>query len=105
MSFKANESQQISLNDAVLNLTERERKALKNSWAETFSEELFPAIDEKPFNVLYSGKTSRPNTPVTVIIGALIIKEFFDLSKPPVNLEMTDIPRITLPFSTTPEPG
>lgn len=38
MSFKANESQQISLNDAVLNLTERERKALKNSWVETFSE-------------------------------------------------------------------
>lgn len=80
MSFKANESQQISLNDAILNLTERERNALKNSWAETFSEELFPAIDEKPFDVLYSGKVSRPNTPVNVIIGALIIKELFDLS-------------------------
>ena len=80
MSFKTNEAQQISLNDAFLNLTERERKALQNSWAETFSEELFPAIDEKPFNVLYSDKASRPNTPVNVIIGALIIKELFDLS-------------------------
>lgn len=80
MSFKTNEAQQISLNDAFLNLTERERKALENSWAQTFSEELFPAIDEKPFNVLYSDKASRPNTPVNVIIGALIIKELFDLS-------------------------
>ena len=42
MSFKTNEAQQISLNDAFLNLTERERKALENSWAEIFSEELFP---------------------------------------------------------------
>lgn len=55
-------------------------KALKNSWAHIFSEEIFPAIDEKRFEVLYSDKASRPNTPVNVIIGALIIKELFDYS-------------------------
>lgn len=80
MSFRTNESQQMTLTDSFLNLTERERKALKNSWAETFAEDLFPAIDEKPFMVLYSEKDSRPNTPVNVIIGALILKELFDLS-------------------------
>ena len=36
--------------------------------------ESFPAIDETVFSPLYSGKTSRPNTPVNVII-ALILKE------------------------------
>ena len=38
------------------------------------------AIDEKLFSVLYSDKASRPNTPVNVIVGALIIKELFDYS-------------------------
>lgn len=45
ISFKTNEAQQISLNAAFLDLTERERKALKNSRAETFSEELHNRID------------------------------------------------------------
>ena len=36
---------------------------------------MFPAIDEEIFSVLYSDKVSRPNTPVNVIVGALILKE------------------------------
>ena len=59
-------------------LTPREQKALENSWAKVFAEEIFPAIDEKPFAVLYSDKASRPNTPVNVTVGALINKELFD---------------------------
>ena len=47
-------------------------------WAKIFADELFPAIDEKRFSVLYSEQESRPNTPVNVIVGALIIKEMFD---------------------------
>ena len=80
MSFRVNESQQISIFDSFLNLTERERKALEKSWAHIFSEDIFPVIDEKRFSVLYSEKGSRPNTPVNVIVGALIIKELFDYS-------------------------
>ena len=41
----------------------------------SFSEKVFPAIDERIFSVLYSNKASRPNTPVNVIVGALILKE------------------------------
>ena len=78
MSFRANDCQQLSLNDKLMNLTEREKKALDNSWAKIFADEIFPAIDEERFSVLYSNKASRPNTPVNVIIGALIIKELFD---------------------------
>ncbi len=80
MSFRPNDFQQIRIEDSFLNLTERKKKSLKNSWAEEFSTKIFPAIDENPFSVLYSEKDSRPNTPVNVIIGALIIKELFDLS-------------------------
>ena len=80
MSFKRNECQQLSFDDSIINLTDRERKALKNSWAQIFADEIFPAIDEERFAVLYSNKASRPNAPVNVIIGALIIKELFDYS-------------------------
>lgn len=80
MSFKENLSQQISFTDSFSGLTAREQKALENSWAKIFADEIFPAIDEKRFSVLYSDKASRPNTPVNVIVGALIIKELFDYS-------------------------
>ena len=80
MSFKTNDVEQLSLFDSFTNLTAREQKALENSWAKVFAEEIFPKIDEKPFAVLYSEKASRPNTPVNVIIGACIIKELFDYS-------------------------
>ena len=61
-------------------LTAREQKALENSWAKVFDDEIFPAIDEKRFSVLYIDKASRSNTPVNVIVGALIIKKLFDYS-------------------------
>lgn len=80
MSFKPNDCQQLSFDDSFMTLTERERKALEKSWAKVFADEIFPAIDEERFAVLYSDKASRPNTPVNVIIGALIIKELFDYS-------------------------
>ena len=80
MSFRENSNQQITLSDSLWGLTPREKKALEHSWAKTFSEEIMPLIDEKRFSVLYSEKASRPNTPVNVIIGALIIKELFDYS-------------------------
>lgn len=75
MDFVANSVQQMSLTDSVFNLTKREQNFLEKSWAKTFADKVFPAIDEDIFSVLYSGKASRPNTPVNVIIGALILKE------------------------------
>lgn len=80
MSFKTNKCQQISIDDSFMKLTAREQKALEKSWAKVFADEIFPAIDEERFSVLYSDKASRPNAPVNVIIGALIIKELFDYS-------------------------
>lgn len=80
MSFKENTYQQMSFTDSFSGLTTREQKALEKSWAKVFEDEIFPAIDDKRFSVLYSDKASRPNTLVNVIVGALIIKELFDYS-------------------------
>ena len=80
MSFKSNDCQQLTFDDSLFSLTEREKKTLKKSWAKVFADEIFPASDEERFSVLYSDKASRPNTPVNVIVGALIIKELFDYS-------------------------
>lgn len=82
MSFVLNsvDEQQLSLFDSYENLTEREKKFLDKSWAKYFAESIFPKIDEKPYAVLYSGKNSRPNTPVNIQLGALILKEFTGLS-------------------------
>lgn len=75
MAFVANNNQQLTLSDSTFHLTEREKRVLEKSWAKTFAQNVFPAIDENIFSVLYSDKASRPNTPVNVIVGALILKE------------------------------
>ena len=77
MSFVLNDAeiQQLSMLDTYNGLTEREKRFLEKSWAKYFGEQIFPKIDEKPYAVLYSTKDSRPNTPVNVQIGALILKE------------------------------
>ena len=80
MSFRMNSYQQLSLTDSFSGLTSREQKALEHSWAKSFAEDIFPSIEEEPFKVLYSSNASRPNTPVNVCIGALIIKEIFGIS-------------------------
>ncbi len=80
MSFVTNPAQQMTINDSIFNLTNRERKALEKSWAKPFAEEIFPMIDEKPFRVIYCEDNGAPNTPVNIIIGACIIKELLDLS-------------------------
>ena len=77
MAFVLNDvsHEQVSLVSPDMMLTEREKKHLVKSWAKYFAEYVFPKIDERPFEVLYSKKDSRPNTPVNVQIGALLIKD------------------------------
>lgn len=81
MSFVLNTNNQLSIADRYNNLTDRERQFLDNSWAKPFSNFVFPAINEQRFAVLYSSNSAtRPNTPVNVIVGALIIKEILHLT-------------------------
>ena len=74
MSFKENTYQQMSFTDSFSGLTAREQKALEKSWAKVFADEIFPAIDEKRFSVLYSDKASRPNTPVSTHCTQQVLK-------------------------------
>ena len=74
MSFVKNDNQQLTVLDSTFNLTEREKRMLEKSWANTFADKVFPAIDENIFSVLYSKKASRPNTPVNVIVICLIMQ-------------------------------
>ena len=81
MSFKLNNSQQLTLHDSFINLPARSQKMLMKSWCRDFAEIVFPAINEERFAVLYSDrKFSRPNTPVNFIVGALILKAEHNLN-------------------------
>ena len=101
MSFRTNDSQQLSFSDTLYGLTPREQKALQNSWAKVFAEDIFPNIDEQRFSVLYSDKASRPNTPVNVIVGVLIIKELFGISDDMVVENLMLDPRYQYALHTT----
>jgi len=81
MSFHLNNAQQMAINDSLLSLTEREMKHLMSSWAETFSKKIFPFVKEGLFSVLYSDNpASRPNNPINVYFGFLILREIFNQS-------------------------
>ena len=77
--FVKNDSQQMRLDDPLNNMPKYLKRQLKNSWAHYFQKHIFPAINEERFEVIYSDNhASRPNSPVNVIIGLLVIKELFD---------------------------
>jgi hypothetical protein len=83
----------MAINDSLYNLTEREMKHLMSSWAETFSKKIFPFIKEDRFSILYSDNpASRPNNPVNVYFGLLILREIFNQSdEEALNSLMFDI--------------
>lgn len=101
MSFRENSYQQLSFTDSFGGLTSREQKALERSWAKIFAEDIFPAINEEPFRILYSSTASRPNTLVNICIGALIIKEIFGISDDEVVENLMLDPRYQYALHTT----
>jgi hypothetical protein len=79
--FCRNNAQQISLTDPLNNMPKYLKEILEKSWANSFQQHIFPNINEGRFSVIYSDNyASRPNSPVNVIIGLLILKEIFQLS-------------------------
>ena len=79
--FRTNDTQQITMHDSFLSLPAHIQRLIEKSWAKDFSDIVFPAIDEERFSVLYSDIGSRPNTPVNVLIGSMLLKEYFGLTE------------------------
>ena len=78
MAFKINQFQQMNLFDPLYSMSERNKRFLQKSWANDFANIVFPAINEERFSVLYSDNAAtKPNPPVNVTVGALLIKEMF----------------------------
>ncbi len=73
--FKRNQGTQIDMFDKTNGLNDYHMKLLEKSWAGYFRENIFPKINEDNFSVLFSTKVSRPNTPVNIMVGLLILKE------------------------------
>ena len=102
MSFVLNPlNEQLSLFDSFGGLTDREKKFLDKSWAKYFSEYIFPKIEEEPYAVLYSEKDSRPNTPVNIQVGALLLKELTGMSDDEIVLALMFDVRFQYALHTT----
>ena len=82
MSFRLNDPnvQQTSVLDAATLMSDREKKFMDRSWAKYFADYIFPNIDEQVFAQLYSDVASRPNTPVNVIVGGLLLEQLTNQS-------------------------
>ncbi|MBT9166217.1 MAG: hypothetical protein DDT25_00900 [Chloroflexi bacterium] len=74
--FKRNPAEkQLNLTDPYLQYPKYVREVLHKSWAEYFFKSIFSKIDENRFALLYSENYSRPNAPVNMIVGLLMLKE------------------------------
>ncbi len=78
--FRKNNAQQISFEDPILSMPKYLRQNLEKSWATPFNKYVFAKVNEERFKEIYSNEVSRPNTPVNILIGLLILKENFKLA-------------------------
>jgi len=58
----------------------KKAKRLEKSWAEPFRTDALPLIEEERFAPLYCQDNGRPNQPVQIVFGTLILKEMFNLT-------------------------
>lgn len=73
--FRENDSHiQTGMFDSVTALSTKKQKRLERSKEYHFYNILFCNIDERLFSVLYSNKKSRPNIPINILVGALLLQ-------------------------------
>lgn len=61
-------------------LSEKKAERLKKTWADVFRREALHLVEEKRFAEMYSEGNGRPNVPVQLMIGILVLKEMFNLT-------------------------
>jgi hypothetical protein len=67
-------------------MKDEHRQLLADGWAGCFRKNITEMIDEVPYAVLYSDLPSRPNAPIRVIIGMMLIESLFHMSESEVRL-------------------
>jgi len=73
--YKKNQKHlQPALLSTVMQLPEKYRQRLEQSWAGSFYHDLFCRLDEDAFAGLYASCPSRPNIPVNVLVGLEVLK-------------------------------
>ena len=75
MFTKNDDHRQKTLFSKEQTLSDKMKKRLSNSWAETFYTEIFMKIDETIFLPIYCENNGRPNFPINVLVGLEILKE------------------------------
>ncbi len=69
------ENNQPDLFSFELELAKEQQKLLEKSSEKAFYHLIFLNIKESDYKVLYSDNVSRPNTPVNILVSALVLKE------------------------------
>jgi hypothetical protein len=80
MFRKNDQHRQTFMFSSINSLPKKLLGRLEASWAGTFYREIFVRTDEKLFAILFSDKASRPNTPINVLVGLIILKAGFGWS-------------------------
>jgi len=76
--FKASSNTERDLFKDISSLLSTRKQKLfesEKSWHNVFNREIINRIDERPYSVLYSSRMGRPNAPVRILIGMMILKE------------------------------
>jgi len=79
MSFRETPAQG-SLFTSLRLLPENRQRQLENDWPGAFVEHVLPLIDESKFRHFYHERFGRPNKPVKLVVGVLVLKEMFNLT-------------------------
>ncbi len=61
-------------------LSDKMKKRLDNSWADSFYKEIFSQIDETIFAPIFCKDNGRPNFPVNILVGLEILKGLHNLT-------------------------
>ena len=103
MSFRENPAHQMNLlDDRFTSQSERTQKIILRSWAKPFAEHIFPKINEQRFAPLYSdNSSSRPNTPVNILVSLMLIQEMFQLTDDDIVVAVTCDIRFQYAIHTT----
>jgi hypothetical protein len=71
---------QTSLLEPAYALSPAKQRRLDRTWAMHFREHCLPLIAEEAFAACYCPDNGRPNVPVRLVVGLLVLKDMFDLT-------------------------